>query len=232
MSDKLPAILERFGGVVGLDAEEAKAVLFETVLPKSSRAEAIAFLAVCSQYGLNPLLSECHAFVSGGRVRPLVGIDGWIKIAVSRPEHESIEHEEVFDAEGRHIATTARVWKRGSERPTTATEYLSECQRNTPPWKQSPKRMLRHRAVIQAIRLAYGVGGLLDPEDADRLRETEKREAKVEGQRLTILDRAKRAAGVEPEPPTIDVEATEPPVDPEDMAGWLEPVAGDPEAAQ
>jgi hypothetical protein len=36
------------------------------------------------------------------------------------------------------------------------TEFLAECKRGTEPWKNMPRRMLRHKALIQCARVAFG----------------------------------------------------------------------------
>ena len=46
------------------------------------------------------------------------------------------------------------------------TEYFDECKRNTDPWNQMPRRMIRNKAIIQAIRLAFGVSGIHDEDEA------------------------------------------------------------------
>jgi hypothetical protein len=51
----------------------------------------------------------------------------------------------------------------------TVTEYLAECRRDTGPWKSHPRRMLRHKAMIQAARLAFGYGGIYDQDEAERV---------------------------------------------------------------
>lgn len=49
---------------------------------------------------------------------------------------------------------------------------MAECQRNTQPWKSHPKRMLRHKAMIQCARLAFGFTGIYDQDEAERIVET------------------------------------------------------------
>ena len=46
-------------------------------------------------------------------------------------------------------------------------EYFAECKRNTDPWNQMPRRMLRHKAIIQCGRIAFGFSGIYDPDDAE-----------------------------------------------------------------
>jgi hypothetical protein len=45
------------------------------------------------------------------------------------------------------------------------------CFRNTDPWKQWPRRMLRHKAAIQCARVAFGISGVMEPDEAERFRE-------------------------------------------------------------
>jgi hypothetical protein len=46
------------------------------------------------------------------------------------------------------------------------TEYFEECRRNTDPWNQMPRRMIRNKVMIQAIRVAFGIGGIFDEDEA------------------------------------------------------------------
>jgi hypothetical protein len=221
--NNVPAVWQRFAEVCGTEAAEAREVLSTTLMPNASRAEVLAFIAVCGQYQLNPLRKEIHAFSSQGKIVPIVGVDGWLSIANRHPDHEAIETEELREG-GHLIAVKASVWKKGSSRPTTATEYLSECQRGT--WKQWPTRMLTNKAMIQAIRRAYAVSGIMEPDEAERMQSEERREAKTRDTREVLLERAREVAEVMP----IGDEAYEP--NAEDMADWGQPVSTDPEAAQ
>ena len=46
--------------------------------------------------------------------------------------------------------------------------FMKECMRNTQPWKQWPARMLRHKAMIQAARIAFSFSGIEDQDEFDR----------------------------------------------------------------
>jgi phage recombination protein Bet len=226
MSENIPTVWQRFATVCGTSAGEAREVLTTTIMPKANKAEVLAFIAVCGQYGLNPLRKEIYAFPSKGGIQPIVSIDGWLAIANRNPDHEAIETEELHDEAGALVAVKASVWKRGSSRPTTATEYLSECKRSTEPWSKWPTRMLTNKAMIQAIRRAYAVSGIMEPDEAERIGSEERREAKTRDTREVLLERAREVADVMPMEP-----AAYQPSD-EDMADWGQPVSGDPEAAQ
>jgi phage recombination protein Bet len=131
----------------------------------SSDAEIAAFVAVCHQMGLNPIVGEVHAMRDkSGTLRPVPSIDGWVKVTRSQPDFRGIEFEENRDEEGLLVSITCTIHVDGWATPCRVTEYLLECRRRTDPWQSMPTRMLRHRALIQCARVAFGLG-LSDVED-------------------------------------------------------------------
>lgn len=55
------------------------------------------------------------------------------------------------------------IWLKGISHPTTERVYLSEVfMPSSPVWRKSPRRMLHHRALIQAIRFSFQVTGISD----------------------------------------------------------------------
>jgi len=124
-----------------------------------------ALMIVASQYRLNPWTREIYAFPDKGGIVPVVGVDGWARIMNEHPMFDGIE----FD-QGDEFCT-AIVYRKDRGHPVSVTEYLSECKRNTGPWQSHPKRMLRHKAMIQAARLAFGFVGIFDPDEAERITE-------------------------------------------------------------
>lgn len=166
-----PAILEKFGAVVGLDPQRAQNVLMATIMPSGSTPEQIAvFLAVCGQHGLNPLTKQIAAF-SGqrGQVVPVVMIDGWLQMANRHPQFDGLDHEDRMDDAGNLVAITCRVYRKDRGHPISATEYMAECKKPGPVWNQWPARMLRHKATIQAIRMAFSFSGIYDEDEAERI---------------------------------------------------------------
>ena len=52
------------------------------------------------------------------------------------------------------------------------TEWMTECRRpGVKPWESHPYRMLRHKAMIQCARIAFGFGGIFDADEAERILE-------------------------------------------------------------
>lgn len=116
-----------------------------------------------AKYGLDPVQKEIYAFpAKSGAVVPVVGVDGWIKIMNSAPNFDGIEFDETPES------CTAIVHLKDRSHPVKVTEWLEECRRGTEPWKNWPRRMLRHKAMIQAARLAFGFSGIVDEDEAQR----------------------------------------------------------------
>jgi hypothetical protein len=82
----------------------------------------------------------------------------------THPEHDSIEFEDHINEAGEVFAIEATIFRKDRVRPTKIMEYLDECKGNSAPWQKSPLRMLRHRALIQCARIAYGFSGLVSDE--------------------------------------------------------------------
>lgn len=159
----LSALTEQLGMT---DYNELAGILKNTIMPKASDEEMAAFALVCSTYKLNPLTREVYAFpTKAGGIMPMIGIDGWLKIAHSHPDYAGMGWAEGAEDNDRWCECT--VWLKSTpEHPVTIREYLSECrQASSPVWAQRPKRMLRHRATIQAIRYALGISGVSDADD-------------------------------------------------------------------
>jgi hypothetical protein len=66
---------------------------------------------------------------------------------------------------------TCTLYIKGRSHPVRVTEYKDECFRATEPWKTMPKRMLRHKALIQSARVAFGFSGIYDEDEAERIRD-------------------------------------------------------------
>lgn len=138
---------------------------------EATREEFAAFLVVANEYRLNPLTKEIYAFFDRqrGGIIPIVGIDGWMRIINENPTFNGMSHIDHTNDKGDVIAITCRIYRKDREHPIEATEYLAECRRDTTPWKTWPRRMLRHKASIQAARYAFGFSGIYDEDEAERI---------------------------------------------------------------
>jgi len=190
-----------------------------TIMPgsKVSDEHLMAFLLVADQYGLNPLTKQVYAFPGkDGGVVPIVSIDGWLSIANAHPQFDGLAHEDILH-DGELVAIRCQVWRKDRGHPVEATEYLSECRRNTEPWKQWPARMLRHKATIQALRMAFGLSGIYDPDEGERIIEASAVTREAPRGSTARLEAALAVPQPEPDPPAPEPEP-EPDAPSEDRA--------------
>ncbi|NMC24182.1 MAG: recombinase RecT, partial [Serratia sp.] len=76
--------LELVAANVGATTEEVTEVIKGMIISSKNQhgagatnAEMAIVASVCAKYGLNPLVKECAAFVSGGKLQMVVMIDGF-----------------------------------------------------------------------------------------------------------------------------------------------------------
>jgi phage recombination protein Bet len=142
------------------------ATLKATVFKGASDDELLALVVVANSYGLDPLTKQIYAFpAKGGGIVPVVSVDGWISMMNNHPQFDGIEFEDEFE-NGKITSVTATIHRKDRNRPTCVTEYYAECHRNTDPWNKCPARMLRHKALMQCSRVAFGFSGVHDEDDA------------------------------------------------------------------
>lgn len=156
-------------------SEELYNVLKETAFKGSvTDAQLSALMIVASQYGLNPWTKEIYAFPDKGGIVPVVGVDGWSRIINSNPQFDGMDFEQDADS------CTCIIYRKDRSHPIKVTEWMAECKRpNVGPWTSHPYRMLRHKAMIQCARIAFGFGGIYDQDEAERIIEAEPGSAKA-----------------------------------------------------
>jgi len=182
------SVLVDMSGRYGMEPAAFEATLRATVCKGNvSREEFAAFLLVAKEYGLNPMTKELYAFpAKGGGIQPIVSIDGWARIINDHPMFDGMEFEDVREGEDL-IAITCRMHRKDRSRSIEATEYMTECRRATDVWKTWPRRMLRHKAMIQCARYAFGFSGIVEQDEYERqmsVQDVTHREAPNLAQRL------------------------------------------------
>jgi phage recombination protein Bet len=151
---------------LSVDPTKLLDTLKATCFKGASNEELLALVAVSNRYGLDPLTKQIYAFPSKGGITPVVSVDGWLHILNSQPQFDGVEFVYTDDSEGNPYSVTAVIHRKDRQHPTKVTEYFSECARNTEPWKQFPRRMLRHKVVKEAVRVAFGISGVTDEDEA------------------------------------------------------------------
>jgi phage recombination protein Bet len=197
-----PSALAVMASRCNVDPAKLHSTLKNTVFKGATDDELLALVVTANTYELNPILKELYAFPKkGGGITPMVGVDGWIKIANRQPNFDGMDVEVYGDGKTPTHAT-GTIYLKDRSHPVKVTEYFDECKRNTDPWNQMPRRMIRNKAIIQAIRLAFGVSGIHDEDEA----------RDISGQ-VQIVSGAKpvfRPRAVEPEDIEDDIPMGEP----------------------
>lgn len=159
-----------------------------------SNEEMMTLLVVAEQYGLNPFTREIYAFPDKkAGIVPVVGVDGWIRIVNSHPQFDGIEFqysEKLVQIDEHH--RPAPEWcmciihRKDRALPIKVQEYLDEVYRPpftgrgrnneeyqvNGPWQSHTKRFLRHKALIQCARVAFGFSGIHDEDEAEDIAAT------------------------------------------------------------
>lgn len=174
--------LELVAANVGATTEEVTEVIKGMIISSKNQhgagatnAEMAIVASVCAKYGLNPLVKECAAFVSSGKLQMVVMIDGFYKVVNRQPDFDGVTFEDHFDEKGDLVSITCSMHLKNRSHPVTVTEYLKECKDpKSSVWTKWPGRMLRHKAYIQCARMAFGLTEMVDNDEADRIRSSER----------------------------------------------------------
>jgi phage recombination protein Bet len=159
LSNKLS---ERFG--MGSDGDVLTVLKNTAFKGSATDAQLTALMVVAQQYDLNPFTKEIYAFPDKNNgIVPVVGVDGWARIINSNPQFDGMDFAQDDES------CTCIIHRKDRSHPIKVTEYMSECKRSVGPWLSHPKRMLRHKAMIQCSRLAFGFGGIYDSDEAERI---------------------------------------------------------------
>src|SRR4029077_6871498 len=166
------SVLVRMAERFGVEPAKLHATLKATAFRgEASNEQFMALMIVADQYRLNPLTKELYAFPDKNNgIVPVVGLDGWARIINEHPQFNGLEFMDgPSDKEGVPAWIEAVIYRKGREHATRVREYLSECKRGTAPWTSHPRRMLRHKSLIQCARLAFGFVGIYDADEAERI---------------------------------------------------------------
>jgi len=148
MTTAISKLAERFA--LGNAAEAAEILKATAFKGPATDAQLTALCVVAQQYGLNPFTRELYAFPDRNNgIVPVVGVDGWARIINEAPQFDGMSFEQDDDK------CTCTIYRKDRAHPIAVTEYMTECKRDAQPWRSHPRRMLRHKAMIQCARIAF-----------------------------------------------------------------------------
>ncbi|MGP9797073.1 phage recombination protein Bet [Halomonas sp. 86] len=169
----------------GIDQDKLMDTLRKTAFKQQDKREITheqmaAMMVVCNEFKLNPFIKEIYAFPDKtGGIIPVVSVDGWVSLVNRQPTYEGVEF--VYSDRYVHMENARspapdwiECWIHRSDlaKPVKIREFLDETYRYTGsirPWQTHPKRMLRHKALIQCARIAFGLHGIYDEDEAERI---------------------------------------------------------------
>jgi hypothetical protein len=146
-----------------------------------SESDLERLLLTCERLGLDPLgrevycteAQEAAADASAQRKPPLVvvALDGWCRIINSHPQFDGMSFKESAEREdGLPVWIECSMHRKDRRVATTVREYMCENRADQSAWLTHPRRMLRHKALVQCARLCFGLSGICDPDEAQRIR--------------------------------------------------------------
>lgn len=127
--------------------------------PNLSVAARAITLQLITLHRLDPKADEIDLVqYEAGQWQALITVNGWAKLINAQPAFCGIEFAESKEQDGsipRWMSCT--IYRTDRVKPITVKEYLIELKTEHPCWQVMPRRMLRHRAMQQCARLAFGI---------------------------------------------------------------------------
>lgn len=136
-----------------------------------SQADLERMLVAAERYGLNPLNREIFGLSSSSNpldpILLVVGVDGWSKILNMHAEFDGMvfkESQTLIDNVPEWIECT--IHRKDRSIPIAVKEFFHEVRGEHMSWLTHPRRMLRHKALVQCARLSFALSGIYDPDEA------------------------------------------------------------------
>ena len=127
--------------------------------PQLGEATQETCLRLIAEYRLNPRADEIDLVqFEEGRWQVFITVNGWAKLINAHPAFCGIEFSEASELDqGVPIWMGCAIYRTDRVKPIEVKEYFSEMKTEHAAWQQMPRRMLRHRAMQQCARLAFGI---------------------------------------------------------------------------
>jgi len=141
---------------LGIDEAELKAwVDLQIEVPAKT---ILTLLRMMQSLHLDPLSEEIgFTQYDDGHWQVFITIEGCSKLLNQHPQFNGlIFHQAETLVEGVPEWIECSIYRRDRIMPITVREYLTEVRGENTIWQKMPRRMLRHRALQQCVRLAMG----------------------------------------------------------------------------
>jgi hypothetical protein len=141
---------------LNVDSEELKVwITLQTGAPAKSVLHA---LRTAGQYRLDPLQEEVLLIQYQEVWQVSISADGWIKIINRHPSFTGLTFiQSPEEIDGLPIWMECTIHRSDRVIPITIREHLTEVRSDLDIWQRMPRRILRHRALQQCARIAFGI---------------------------------------------------------------------------
>ena len=173
------SIVDRSVQRSGLSYDSFVRLIIQSALSRLSiwsQADLDRLLLLAERLGLDPLSNEIYATEvvpeSGKKPRIffVVGVDGWSKIINAHPQFDGMRFVEFAPGDDelpQYFECT--IFRKDRKVATSVREYMHEAHTNQGAWLTHPRRMLRHKAMVQCARICFGISGIYEPDEAQRI---------------------------------------------------------------
>ena len=165
MTQSLPQSIELFYSLIkkelakaatGLGIDEAELKAWVDLQIDAPAKTILTLLRMMQNLHLDPLLEEISlAQYEDGQWHVFITIEGCAKLLNQHPQFNGLlfnQANTLIDGVPEWIECS--IYRKDREVPTTVREYYIEVKGETAIWQKMPRRILRHRALQQCVRLA------------------------------------------------------------------------------
>jgi phage recombination protein Bet len=173
------SVLDRSVLRSGLSYDSFVRLLIQSALSRLTiwtQADLDRLLLLSERLGLDPLNNEIYAteITPENGKKPkivfVVGVDGWSKIINSHPQFDGMKFVESAPGDDElPLYIECTIYRKDRRVPTSISEYMYEAHTGQGAWLTHPRRMLRHKAMVQCARTCFGLGGVYEPDEAERV---------------------------------------------------------------
>lgn len=173
------SIVERSVQRSGLSYDSFVRLILQSALSRLSiwtQADLDRLLLLAERLGLDPLNNEIYAtevspdYGKKPRIVFVVGVDGWSKIINSHPQFDGMKFMESAPGDDElPLYIECTIYRKDRKVATSIREYMYEAHTNQGAWLTHPRRMLRHKAIVQCARICFGLSGIYEPDEAQRI---------------------------------------------------------------
>jgi phage recombination protein Bet len=190
------SIVDRSVQRSGLSYDSFVRLIIQSALSRLSiwtQADLERLLLLAERLGLDPLNNEIYATEVSpdsdkkARIVFVVGVDGWSKIINSHPQFDGMKFVESSPGDDElPLYFEYTIFRKDRKVATSIREYMYEAHTGQGAWLTHPRRMLRHKAMVQCARICFGLSGIYEPDEASRIETADQNTRNLSAQKQPV----------------------------------------------